>query len=198
MNLKIISGPTTEPVTLAEATLHLKVDSIADNSLITMLIKAARQSAENFTARALASQVLELILDDFSQEKIVLPRPPVENVLWVKYRNSSGIEATVPSSDYIAFVDADPAEVVPAYCKSWPSFIPYPRGAVRIRYTAGYKPGSPNPELLLPEAIKEAILLSVGSWYENRQDLLARGHIPKSLPLGAEYLLYQYRIWSFK
>jgi len=197
MNLKIITAAATEPISLTEAKLHLKVENIADDNLITMLIKASRQSAENFTHRALASQVLELVLDEFPENDIVLPRPPVESVTSVKYKDHEGTETTVSSADYIAFTDADPAVVVPAYSKYWPSFTPYPKGAVRVRYTAGYKTTGSDPNLIIPEAIKQGLLLAIGNYYENREDLLAKGHIPKSLPLGVEYLLYQYRVWDW-
>lgn len=194
--IKLITAPTTEPISLTEAKLHLKVDNSDDDTLISSLIKAARQSAENFTNRALSSQVLELILDDFPEKEIVLPRPPVETLTSIKYTNCEGVESTLDSHDYISFIEAEPAVIVPAYGKSFPYFTPYPKGAVKIRYTAGYKTSGTEARLIIPEAIKQALLLIIGSYYENREDLLSKGHILKSLPFGAEYLLYQFRIWS--
>jgi len=87
--LKVITSPTSEPLTLEEAKLHLKVETDADDSLITSLITAARETAEIFTGRALASQVLEYILDGFPSESetICLPRPPLEEVESIKYRH---------------------------------------------------------------------------------------------------------------
>lgn len=197
MNLKIITAAATEPLTLTEAKLHLKVDNSTDDNLIAMLIKAARKSAEVFTGRALASQVLELILDEFPDGEIILPRPPVESVASIKYKDSDGTETTLSSADYIVFNDADPCEIVCAYGKSWPSFTPYPKGAVRVRYTTGYKTSGSDADLIMPEDIKEALLLTIGNYYENRQDLLAKGHIPKSLPMGAQYLLYPHKTWRW-
>lgn len=42
----------TEPVSLDEAKLHLRVDDTTDDTLITTLIVAGRQDVENFTKRA--------------------------------------------------------------------------------------------------------------------------------------------------
>jgi uncharacterized phiE125 gp8 family phage protein len=194
MNLKIIQISATEPITLEEAKLHLRVTNTEEDNLIKSLITVARQRCESVTNRALVSTTFELIMDSFP-EKIVLPMPPTESITWIKYTDYEGTEEEMPEEDYI-FYNSEPAVIVPAYGKDWPSFNPYPKGAVKVRYVAGYK-SSEDPGFILPEVIKEAMLLIIGIFYENREDILAKGHIPKSLPLGVDALLYPYRIWSF-
>ena len=53
-----LTPPAAEPLTLAEAKLHLRVDAdiTDDDSLITALIVTARQQAEHRTGRSLVSQ----------------------------------------------------------------------------------------------------------------------------------------------
>lgn len=195
MNLKIITPATTEPVSLAEAKLHLRVTADTDNTLITNLIKTARQHAENYAGRALASQTLELVLDNFPCcyvdnspcGYIELPMPPVTSVTSVKYKNSDGIEATWDTAEYI-FYDKEPAIITLAFNKSWPSFTPYPAGAVKVRYVAGYTTN-------IPEPIRQAMLLLIATLYENREDIIV-GQPAVKLPFGVQALLYPYKIFT--
>jgi hypothetical protein len=67
-HLIVRSGPTVEPITLADAKLYVRQTETFDDSLITTLIAAARQYAEMVTRRALIAQRLSYLLDSF-------PRP---------------------------------------------------------------------------------------------------------------------------
>jgi len=67
-NLILRSAPTVEPLTLAEAKLHLRQTQSFDDDLIRALIVAARQAAETITRRAIVAQKWSLLLDQF-------PRP---------------------------------------------------------------------------------------------------------------------------
>lgn len=194
MIIKIITAPTEELISLEDAKKHLRVTSSDEDSIITSIIKVAREVAENFTRRALASQTLEYIIDKFPEKVITLPMPPVESITSIKYKNSSGVETTWDSSKYI-FLDSEPAKIVPAYGEIFPSFTPYPIGAVRIRYVTGYK-AEGDANIIIPEAIKQALFLLIGHYFENREILLERGHIPKTIPFSAEALLYSYKIWD--
>jgi len=199
MRLKVITAPTAEPITLANAKLHVRVDIDDDDDLIERLITTARQHAETITRRAIASATYELVLDDFpdlSDEEIKLPRPPLESVTSIKYTDSDGDETEWDSSKYIVY-DSEPAVIVPAYGESYPFFTPYPKGAVKVRYVAGYKADPDDPELELPEPIKEAMLLMITDLYENRGELLERGHIPKAILVTADNLLMPYRIFGW-
>lgn len=62
--LERTSGPAFEPVTLAEMKLHLRTyaSDTSEDALISSLITAAREWAENFTGRALVDQTWRLTL----------------------------------------------------------------------------------------------------------------------------------------
>lgn len=71
MSMKI-TPPVAEPITLAEAKLHLRLDDDGDSPpvhpddpLIQMLISAAREWCEGYLGRAAAPQMIELALDSF-------------------------------------------------------------------------------------------------------------------------------------
>lgn len=65
--LKVKTAPAEEPVTLAEAKNHLRVDDglTADDSLIGVLITAARERVEALTNRAIIDTEFEYFLQEF-------------------------------------------------------------------------------------------------------------------------------------
>ena len=65
MAVKLVTPPSVEPVSLAEAKAHLRVDVADDDLLIANLITAARMQAENLCRRAFVTQQYGLYLDSF-------------------------------------------------------------------------------------------------------------------------------------
>jgi uncharacterized phiE125 gp8 family phage protein len=197
--LKLILAPDSEPITLVEARLHLRLDATGspashpDDSLVTSLIKAARQhidGKDGLLSRALITQTWELQLDVFPTSEIRLPLPPLQSVSSVKYDDIAGVEQTVATADYVVDTVTPPGWVIPVTGKSWPATLETPN-AVRVRYLAGYGNAS-----AVPEPIKAAMKLLIGHWYENREEVNV-GNIVTSLPMAAEALLSPYIFWTF-
>ena len=67
-----LSPPSAEPLSLAEAKLHLRVgaDITEDDGLIAALIVTARQQAEHRTGRALVSQQWRYAIDAFPVDSL--------------------------------------------------------------------------------------------------------------------------------
>ena len=65
MSWQVVSLLDPEPLTLAEAKSHLRVDFSDDDVLIAALISATRQYAEGITWRAIPRQQRKLVLDAF-------------------------------------------------------------------------------------------------------------------------------------
>lgn len=184
MGLKLITGPAAEPVSLTEAKLHLRVDSDADNALIPGLITAARMLCESYQSRAYLAQTLELRLDAWPREReIELPRPPLALVTSVKWKDSEGTEHTMDTDEYLVDTDSEPGRIVLADGCSWPSGELYPAGAVAVRYAAGAALAAS-----VPQNVKQAILLTVGDWYQDRQS-------GSPLSAAARALLVRDRMW---
>lgn len=165
MGLLQNTAPATEPVTLAEAKSHLRVDVTDDDTLITELIKAARQIVESNTGRSLITQTWRLTLDAFprNNEAIQLEKPPLVSVQSVTYVDTNGTTQTLATSDYIVDTSHIQGEVALAYDKTWPETRPQ-RNAVLVNYTAGYGAAS-----AVPEVLKAAIKLRLGDLFANRE-----------------------------
>ncbi len=140
MAIKVITAPASEPVTLAEAKLHLKVDGTDEDSLIQTYIQTAREHIEDTCHRALVTQTLEYVISRWPENDLLeLPRPPLQSVTSIKYKDTTGlVETTWSSGEYVVNADETPGMVVPAYGKSWPTAALYPRAGIRVRYQAGY------------------------------------------------------------
>lgn len=192
MSLFLITAPAAEPITLAEAKLHVREELTAQDALITSLIVAARQHLENFTRRAFITQTWRLKLDAFPDtgKVIELPLPPAASVGSIQYVDDGGVTQTWASSKYRIDTESEPARITPAYGESYPSAQKV-TGAVIIQFTAGY--GGPAD---VPDALKAAIKLLVGHWYENREGVVT-GTIATELPQAIEALAWPYRVLTF-
>lgn len=194
MALRLITPPAVEPVTLAEAKAHLRVDHTTDDAWIAALTSAARDDCERWTGRAFVTQTWELVIDEFPEEEIQIPLPPLQSVVSVKYDDGDGVEQTIASTEYVVDDVSEPGWVVPAIA-GWPSTFDG-INAVRVQFVAGYAPGTDSPvdlALNVPASIKASILLRLGQLYEHREDVVV-GSTAIALPNGVEYLLRMYRV----
>ena len=164
MALKLITPASTYPVTLADAKSHCKVDIADDDTLITALITAATEMAEQKTGRAIMTQTLELSLDAFP-EAFELTRVPVQSITSVKYYDTTGTQQTLSNTLYAldAADDFGFAYISPVYAGVWPDTRDQ-INAVAVRYVAGYADAAS-----VPQSIKNWILLMVSTMYENRE-----------------------------
>lgn len=205
MSLKLITPPTGLVVDLASAKVHLSVDSGDDDTLITAMIGAASDYAEQMTGRALLPQTWELSLDAFplnSWQRIGaywpeyiaamrLTRVPVASITSVSYTDTEGAAQTLSNTLYTldAADDFGAAYVVPAYNTIWP-LTQESINAVRVRYVAGYANAA-----AVPQAIKNWILLQIAAMYANREsEVVIRG---VCVQLGfVDRLLDKYKVFA--
>jgi len=159
-------APAAEPVTLAEAKAHLRVDSDHEDALITSIIQTARQKAETITHSALITQTWAEIADQFpdGNGKIELTLPPVQSIVSIVYRDTEGVDQTLPPESYQLARYVMPQYVVPAAGYTWPT-IPGGLEAVRVTFVCGY--GATGAAV--PPNVKTWMLLQIGAIYENRE-----------------------------
>jgi uncharacterized phiE125 gp8 family phage protein len=186
MALKLSVPPEAEPITLEEAKLHCKVEVDDDDDLIEALITAAREYCEGFQRRAYITQTWELWLDSFPSTPLTLPLPPLQSVDSIKYYDTDNIETEF--EEYYVDTNSEPGRLELNYGESWPTVILRDINSVCITFTAGY--GGAGD---VPQKVKQAILLIVSAWYENRENFISTGAMPKDIPLGAASLLWMDR-----
>lgn len=183
MSYKIKTQPASEPVTLTEAKLHLKVDGSAEDNLITYLISAARDLAERYMNRSIITQTWELYLDVLP-DQIDIWHGPVASISSVKYYDSDNTLQTLSATLYTTDIVSEPARINRAYSATYP--YTYDRtNAVIVEFIAGQSSA--------PSLIKAAILLIIGHLYTNREDVIT-GHSAVEIPMGSKALLDHYRV----
>lgn len=185
MGLKVITQPTDEPVTLADAKAHLKVEHDDEDGLIASLISAARGQCEHLLERGVARQTVMLSIDEFPADGIRLPMSPVVQIDSVEYVDADGTTQTMAPADYYLDDSQSPNWLLPAYGSGWPS-ARMEANAVRVTYQVGFE--------TCPAEIRSWILLKVGSLYQHREDTVT-GTI--QTPLGfVDGLLDRWRVYG--
>lgn len=182
--ITVITEPTLEPVTLAEAKTALRVDHSADDTRITALIEAARRFAEAYTGLYIMPQTLEWSIDRWPGLSLMLEIWPLQSIDSVKYDDTSSPvteQTLVENTDYYTDVTSIGGRVTTI--SGWPSVAAKPN-PIRIRATAGYAlTGSPQAGNA-PESLKEGILAYVMFLYDN--DI--------ALKTAAEQILWHHRV----
>jgi len=159
--MPIITGPVGEPVTLADAKQNLRVDHTDDDTLIASLITTARQQAEHRTGRRYGAQTWLRAYDGFPTWSIMLPDPPVTEIVSIKYDDPDGVEQTLPPEDYRLRLHSEPAVVLPV--KAWPAAASDP-GSVRITYKCGLDATDARWQ-----SLRAWMLMAIGTWYQQRE-----------------------------
>lgn len=186
-SLKRISGPAAEPISLAEAKQHLRVDTDSDDSYIASLITASREYCEDYLDRTLIHTQWQMKMDNFPTE-ISLPRPPAvasgtaTSVVVTYVENSLGGTSVLSSSEYRVDRDSTPGALRPLYGGSWPSHLS-DENSVSVTWWGGYGPTASD----VPMVIRHAMLMLIGTWYERRQAVDSVS--ATEVPMGAKALL---------
>lgn len=174
--------PTNEPITLAQASDHLRVDSTDDQAYISDLIPVAREYFDAVTGRSSApisylltaetwedlfdpnrSQRRDIIRESwqagmFNNYAIPIFRTPLVSVESVKYYAPNATQLTTMSAaDYRVVTGAEPGRI---QLVSSPPAISDRVDAIQITFTAG--------DLCPPAMSRHAIKMLVANFYEQR------------------------------
>lgn len=189
MDPKRTTPPAVEPVTLARAKLHLRVDHADEDDLIADLITAARMECEDRLQRTLVNTGWTWALDAFPAcgAVLALPMPPLVSLGAITYVDTAG--ATQPLAAELLHIDTlgQPGRIAPIG-GSWPGTANR-INAVTVTYTAGYGPAAAD----VPRPLVQWMLLAIGDLYATRERSAERPKVPQGF---ADGLLDPYRIWS--
>lgn len=174
MSLTLVTGPATEPVTLAEVKEQIRLDIDEDDALLRRLMISARVWVEGQTKRALVSQTWDQKIDYDWPYRAWIPhirfeKNPVQSVTSITYQTGASPSPSLSASDYIAVTREHGSYVAPAYGVTWPTVRTIPE-AITVRFVAGYTS--------VPEPLKHAIMLLVAHWYENREVMGSEAEVP--------------------
>lgn len=202
MSLVIITGPTAEPVTLAEVKARLRLTDTTDDALITTQITAAREYAEKMTRRSLNYKTYSAFFDGFPDcgKPIRVPVPPLIALTAVKYLDSTLTWQTWDPSEYYVAALQVPALIVPTPANIYPCPADVP-GSVEVDFTAGYGyPGQTTPTVIppgptCPEHLKEGIRQLAVYIYEHPSVITSEGL--KEAPINFRSFFDSNKVWVF-
>jgi uncharacterized phiE125 gp8 family phage protein len=173
MSIVTITPPASEPVSLPEAKLFLRIDHTAEDGLIASLISAAREAVEAGIGRALITRRVREDLDVWRRESVngaVLGLGPVSNVVAVRLLADNGSQSVLDPDRYRLEGHRDRPRLV------FPPGVPATLrsvGGIEIEYDCGFA----DDPAELPVALRLATLQIAAALYELR---LGEGAIPET------------------
>lgn len=203
---KLTIGPLLEPVSITEAKAHLRIDSDAEDALISALIKAARKKCEEFTERSFITQTWDLWMDGFpakrkqerwwdgtregaindlleTKKDLPLFRGPLQSVTTLTTYDTDDSASVFASSKYFVDTISENGRISLNFGESWPISL-RSHNAVNVTYVAGYG----DTSSFVPEDIRLAIKMFLNFFYENR------GCEDQDIPKAIKILLMPYKI----
>ena len=176
--LTLVTGPASNPVTVAEIKEEVHIDESHEDSYIDGLVSAAASAIDGprGAGTCMVSQQWKLTLDEFPV-RIRIPMVPLISVDSITYTDTDGVSQTLSSAVYQVTNYGDLAIVTEAFGQSWPSTRDIP-GAVVVTFTCGHA--------TVPAILKRAVIMMVRDWHERPE---SKG----TMPAHAERILNQYR-----
>lgn len=163
MQYKVIDAPDVEPISLSEAKTYLKVDHNDEDTLIATLIKAAREYIESHIGRAMITQTIEAVYDDWC---IILPLANAQSVTSVKYYDNNGNQQTWDAANYTLEAKGEPNSIVRNVDVTYPVLSLPKRDRVEVIYVAGFGDDADS----VPAELKIMMYKVLSEFYEHRED----------------------------
>jgi uncharacterized phiE125 gp8 family phage protein len=180
----LLSGPAIEPVSVAEAKAWLRVELSEEDALISTLITSARLVLEAYTRLLFIEQSWKIVYDIWPEgHRIHIPLAPFISLDALNFYDSAGEPVVVPPADYMV----DPApQCARILFKTAPPQPGRTEAGIELRVKAGF--GLARTDV--PAPLRQALMMLVARWFENRGDVAADATI---LPDAIAPLVVPYR-----
>jgi uncharacterized phiE125 gp8 family phage protein len=183
--------PDTSPLELSAIVLHLRLDPGAENGpeapLLESMLAAAIGHLEHYCSVAIMHQDWRMTLHEWppSNQGLELPHPPFAELLAV--RTADG---PIDIAEFIIEPDDRAPAVLYPVAWGWPQVTRGPM-AIGIDFRCGRETAAE-----VPADIKQALLLAIAFWYEQRESSVQFQLYPM-IELGWQQLLGPYRQEGF-
>ena len=197
---RVLTPPTTEPITYSDVKEYGRIDGTEEDNLITGFCKAVREATEFYIGRALIEQTIRCVFDywpiksnsslsgmyyptTISINELELPQPPLISVTQISVLDESNVATVYSSNNFYTVTESIPGKIVIKNGCSPPMNTGRYVAGLRIDYVAGYGSVASN----VPQAILEAMKLWAVAVYEDRT-------LPTEPPPDAKKLLSLFRV----
>jgi uncharacterized phiE125 gp8 family phage protein len=182
----VLTPPSIEPWTVAEAKSFLRVEHGDDDTIIAVLIAAARGHVEALTRRALLTQSWRFVLDAWpANGRMVLRMGPLRSVLAARVFDTANNASSIDIETFVIDIAAD---VIASPCWALPAPGRLSAG-IELDLQLGYGATAAD----VPDPLRHVVRMLVAHWYENR-GLAAIGASVAALPVGVDALIAPYRV----
>lgn len=173
----------TDVLSLADAKLFLRVDSDAEDSLITDLIKVAVEHVQNYTGQIL-DEVGDVVIWAEDWGTLQIPIAPVTSIKSIQYYDESNTLRTLATNLYWM---QEGESVSPQIRFDLPLPDLYDERTHRIKITAdlGFA--------VIPSELKHAVRLMVSQYYDVRENFAVGTIVSAEMPNGVKALMNQWR-----
>ena len=104
-SLRLITAPTSEPLTLAQAKTFLRIEHAADDEPLARAITAARQALEQYIQCALLPQTWDYSVANPPGNRLPLRCGPAQSITSITLVTEAGATSTMNASNYRLSVD---------------------------------------------------------------------------------------------
>ena len=174
MTLALVTPPAVEPVSLAEAKRHLRIESGDEDAYLADLVTAARAHVEHAAGRKLVTQTWRRYA---AAGPVPLHVGPVQRIEAVTIYDADGFATALEPSDWTLWDEclalADPRAA---------------RNGIEIDVVVGYGDAPQD----VPATLRRAILLLVAQGHEFR-GAVAPDDQPVAIPPGFDALILPHR-----